>query len=145
MQDTLDTLQQVGQPCPHSQDQCSLLHSFLSPHCPKLLLHVLSVLIFKIFKLPSVVVPLSPMQMVRFHYSQIRVKFEGEDGSGPGVNRGLFASLANELKSTNTTKHPMNKVAYISGFVTTAFLGKKCFFFLLLISWYSKLPCSLSF
>ena len=48
--------------------------------------------------------------MVRFHYSQIRVKFEGEDGSGPGVNRGLFASLANELKSSNTTKHPMNKV-----------------------------------
>jgi len=48
--------------------------------------------------------------MVRFHYSQIRVKFEGEDGSGPGVNRGLFASLANELKSNNTTKHPMNKV-----------------------------------
>ena len=61
------------------------------------------------------------MQMVRFHYSQIRVKFEGEDGSGPGVNRGLFASLANELKSTNTTKHPMNKVGCIPGFVTTAF------------------------
>ena len=51
--------------------------------------------------------------MVRFHYSQIRVKFEGEDGSGPGANRGLFASLANELKSTNTTKHPMNKVTYL--------------------------------
>ena len=58
--------------------------------------------------------PLSPMQMVRFHYSQIRVKFEGEDGSGPGVNRGLFASLANELKSNNTTKHPMNKVTRLS-------------------------------
>ena len=58
--------------------------------------------------------PLSPIQMVRFHYSQIRVKFEGEDGSGPGVNRGLFASLANELKSNNTTKHPMNKVTRLS-------------------------------
>ena len=31
MQDTLDTLQQVREPCPHSQDQLSLLHSFLQP------------------------------------------------------------------------------------------------------------------
>lgn len=36
--------------------------------------------------------------MTKFHYSQIRVKFEGEDGSGPGVNRGFFASLANAIK-----------------------------------------------
>ena len=40
-------------------------------------------------------------QLSRFHYSQIRVKFEGEDGSGPGVNRGFFASLANALKTTD--------------------------------------------
>ena len=41
------------------------------------------------------------VQLSRFHYSQIRVKFEGEDGSGPGVNRGFFASLANALKNTD--------------------------------------------
>ena len=72
------------------------------------------------------------MQMVRFHYSQIRVKFEGEDGSGPGVNRGLFASLANELKSNNTTKHPMNKVTRFVLKETTAF---SCKSFFLLVSW----------
>ena len=32
-------------------------------------------------------------------YSQVRVKFEGEDGSGPGVNRGFFASFAAALKN----------------------------------------------
>ena len=31
----------------------------------------------------------------------MRVKFEGEDGSGPGVNRGFFASLANALKNSD--------------------------------------------
>ena len=40
----------------------------------------------------------------------LRVKFDGEDGSGPGVNRGFFASLANELKSSDVTKQPMNKL-----------------------------------
>ena len=39
------------------------------------------------------------LQLPRFHYSQIRVKFEGEDGSGPGVNRGYFAAFANALKN----------------------------------------------
>jgi hypothetical protein len=52
---------------------------------------------------------LSP-QLVRFHYSTARVKFDGEDGSGPGVNRGFFASLANELKSSDLTKQPMNRL-----------------------------------
>lgn len=40
----------------------------------------------------------------------MRVKFEGEDGSGPGVNRGFFASLANALKNndmvSNIRPHP---------------------------------------
>lgn len=49
-------------------------------------------------------------QLVRFHYSTARVKFDGEDGSGPGVNRGFFASLANELKSSDLTKQPMNRL-----------------------------------
>ena len=42
--------------------------------------------------------------MTKFHYSQIRVKFEGEDGSGPGVNRGFFASLANAIKLSDTVR-----------------------------------------
>lgn len=29
----------------------------------------------------------------------LRVRFEGEEGTGPGVNRGLFAAFANALKS----------------------------------------------
>ena len=48
--------------------------------------------------------------MSRFHYSSIRVKFEGEDGSGPGVNRGFFASLANDLINSDFTKPPINKL-----------------------------------
>ena len=51
--------------------------------------------------------------MVRFHYSNIRVKFEGEDGSGPGVNRGFFASLANEVKSSDTTRPPLNRLGLL--------------------------------
>ena len=39
--------------------------------------------------------------MSKFHYSQVRVKFEDEDGSGPGVNRGFFASLANAIKQSD--------------------------------------------
>jgi len=39
------------------------------------------------------------VQLGRMHYSQVRVKFEGEDGSGPGVNRGFFASFAAALKN----------------------------------------------
>ena len=38
------------------------------------------------------------------------MKFDGEDGSGPGVNRGFFASVANELKSSDVTKQPMNRL-----------------------------------
>ena len=38
-------------------------------------------------------------QLGRMQYSQVRVKFEGEDGSGPGVNRGFFASFATALKN----------------------------------------------
>jgi len=37
--------------------------------------------------------------MATFHYSNLRVKFEGEEGSGPGVNRGFFAAMANALKT----------------------------------------------
>ena len=37
--------------------------------------------------------------MSTFHYSNLRVKFEGEEGSGPGVNRGFFAAMANALKT----------------------------------------------
>ena len=48
--------------------------------------------------------------MSRFHYSSVRVKFEGEDGSGPGVNRGFFASLANDLINSDLTKPPINKL-----------------------------------
>lgn len=39
------------------------------------------------------------LQMSTFHYSNLRVKFEGEEGSGPGVNRGFFAAMANALKT----------------------------------------------
>ncbi|KAJ7390888.1 hypothetical protein OS493_020908 [Desmophyllum pertusum] len=38
-------------------------------------------------------------EMCTFHYSNLRVKFEGEEGSGPGVNRGFFAAMANALKT----------------------------------------------
>ena len=31
-------------------------------------------------------------------YTAIRCKFIGEEGSGPGVTRGFFAAVANELK-----------------------------------------------
>jgi len=34
------------------------------------------------------------------HFTQVRVKFEGEDGSGPGVNRGFFAAVAMSLKNS---------------------------------------------
>ena len=37
--------------------------------------------------------------MTSFHYSNFRAKFEGEEGSGPGVNRGFFAAVANALKT----------------------------------------------
>ena len=37
--------------------------------------------------------------MTSFHYTNFRVKFEGEEGSGPGVNRGFFAAVANVLKA----------------------------------------------
>lgn len=50
------------------------------------------------------------LQMTRYHYSSVRVKFESEDGSGPGVNRGFFTSLANEMKSTDQAIPPVNKV-----------------------------------
>ena len=42
------------------------------------------------------------LQMSKFHYSQVRVKFEDEDGSGPGVNRGFFASLANAIRQSDS-------------------------------------------
>lgn len=32
-------------------------------------------------------------------YGTLRVRFEGEEGTGPGVNRGLFAAFAKALKS----------------------------------------------
>ena len=31
-------------------------------------------------------------------FGSIRVRFEGEEGTGPGVSRGLFPALANALK-----------------------------------------------
>ena len=37
--------------------------------------------------------------MSTFHYSNLRIKFDGEEGSGPGVNRGFFAAVANALKT----------------------------------------------
>lgn len=49
-------------------------------------------------------------QMSQFHYSNVRVKFDGEDGSGPGVNRGFFASLSNDLKSTDVSRSPLNRL-----------------------------------
>ena len=48
--------------------------------------------------------------MSNFHFSNVRVKFDGEDGSGPGVNRGFFASLSNELKSSDLGKSPLNRL-----------------------------------
>ena len=53
------------------------------------------------------------MQMTRFHYTSIRVKFYGEDGSGPGVNRGFFTSLANDVKSADKGKVPMNTLGLL--------------------------------
>ena len=44
-------------------------------------------------------------QMSKFHYSQVRVKFEDEDGSGPGVNRGFFAALANAIKLSDVVSY----------------------------------------
>ena len=41
------------------------------------------------------------LQLTGFRFSQVRVRFEGEDGSGPGVNRGFFAAFANALKSSD--------------------------------------------
>ena len=58
--------------------------------------------------LPSL--SLSVPQLTKFHYAQVRVKFEGEEGSGPGVNRGFFASLSNELKSADTSKPVLKQV-----------------------------------
>ncbi len=49
-------------------------------------------------------------QMSQFHYSNVRVKFDGEDGSGPGVNRGFFASLSNDLKTSDVSKTPLNRL-----------------------------------
>ena len=43
--------------------------------------------------------------MSTFHYSNLRVKFEGEEGSGPGVNRGFFAAVANALKTDEKVKY----------------------------------------
>ena len=45
--------------------------------------------------------------MSTFHYSNLRVKFEGEEGSGPGVNRGFFAAVANALKTDEKVKYCM--------------------------------------
>jgi len=40
------------------------------------------------------------LQNVEGHpFGSLRVRFEGEEGTGPGVNRGLFAAFANALKS----------------------------------------------
>jgi len=47
------------------------------------------------------------LQMSTFHYSNLRVKFEGEEGSGPGVNRGFFAAVANALKTDEKVKYCM--------------------------------------
>lgn len=38
-------------------------------------------------------------------YGSLRVRFEGEEGTGPGVNRGLFAAFANALKTGQKYKH----------------------------------------
>ena len=50
------------------------------------------------------------VQLSQFHYQRVRVKFDGEDGSGPGVNRGFFASLSNELKSADVSRTPLNRL-----------------------------------
>ncbi len=50
------------------------------------------------------------VQLSQFHYQSVRVKFDGEDGSGPGVNRGFFASLSNELKSADVSRTPLNRL-----------------------------------
>lgn len=47
------------------------------------------------------------LQMSTFHYSNLRVKFEGEEGSGPGVNRGFFAAVANALKTDEKVEYTM--------------------------------------
>ena len=59
---------------------------------------------------PPLSLSLSVPQLTKFHYAQVRVKFEGEEGSGPGVNRGFFASLSNELKSADTSKPVLKQV-----------------------------------
>jgi hypothetical protein len=46
-------------------------------------------------------------QMQPFHYSNFRAKFEGEEGSGPGVNRGFFAAVANALKADDKVYSPL--------------------------------------
>jgi hypothetical protein len=43
----------------------------------------------------------------------VRVKFEGEEGSGPGVNRGFFSSVANELKSSDASKPVLKQVGVL--------------------------------
>ncbi|XP_022781948.1 uncharacterized protein LOC111322968 [Stylophora pistillata] len=62
-------------------------------------------------------------EMSTCHYSNLRVKFEGEEGSGPGVNRGFFAAMANALKTdeklpveTTTLLHEPGKLPEQSGF-----------------------------
>ncbi|XP_048584846.1 uncharacterized protein LOC5508594 isoform X2 [Nematostella vectensis] len=62
-------------------------------------------------------------EMQPFHYSNFRAKFEGEEGSGPGVNRGFFAAVANALKSdekvppdTAMLMHEPGKLPEQSGF-----------------------------
>jgi E3 ubiquitin-protein ligase EDD1 len=51
--------------------------------------------------------------MTKFHFCQIRVKFEDEDGSGPGVNRGFFTSLANAFRTSDATVPPCNKIGLL--------------------------------
>lgn len=52
-------------------------------------------------------------QVSHFHYSNVRVKFDGEDGSGPGVNRGFFASFSYELKSGDMSKSPLSRLGLL--------------------------------
>lgn len=53
--------------------------------------------------------------MSTFHYSNLRVKFEGEEGSGPGVNRGFFAAVANALKTDEKVKYEIAYTKYKYG------------------------------
>jgi len=43
--------------------------------------------------------------MANHPFGGLRVRFEGEEGTGPGVTRGLFAAFANALKSGEKYKH----------------------------------------